>query len=167
MAEVLAEEHGGCLPVVFDDAFTNSDPDRVQKLQRMLDLAAVRGLQVIVLSCNPSEYTGLGAKTVTLAPPAAAKLIEISQVKQQQETPGSSTVSSGTRPNGTDNELQEHFVGTLEEMGGNAGNGSLRGKLGWDEETYSKIRGDLLSQGVIQTGRGRGGAVILTGKESV
>lgn len=167
MAEVLAEEHGGCLPVVFDDAFTNSDPDRVQKLQRMLDLAAVRGLQVIVLSCNPSEYTGLGAKTVTLAPPAAAKFSEIPHFKEQHASADASTVFSGTRPNGTDEKLQEHFVGTLEEMGGNAGNGSLRGKLGWDEETYAKIRGDLLSQGVIQTGRGRGGAVILTGKESV
>jgi len=167
MAEVLAEEHGGCLPVVFDDAFTNSDPDRVQKLQRMLDLAAVRGLQVIVLSCNPSEYTGLGAKTVTLAPPTAAKFIESSQGKEQQATAVSSTVASGSRPDGTDNALQKHFAGTLEEMGGNAGNGSLRGKLGWDEETYAKIKGDLLSQGVIQTGRGRGGVVILTGTEIV
>jgi energy-coupling factor transporter ATP-binding protein EcfA2 len=167
MAEVLAEEHGGCLPVVFDDAFTNSDPDRVQKLQRMLDLAAGRGLQVIVLSCNPSEYTGLGAKTVTLAPPAAATFIEVSRVKEQQEAAGSSTVYSGTRPNGKDDELQQHFVEILGEMGGNGGNGALRDKLGWDNETYAKIRGDLLSQGVIQTGRGRGGVVILTGTEIV
>ena len=133
----------------------------------MLDLAAGRGLQVIVLSCNPSEYTGLGAKTVTLAPPAAATFIDTLHVKEQQAAAGSSTVFSGTRPNGTNDELREHFVGTLEEIGGNAGNGSLRGKLGWDEETYAKIRGDLLSQGVIQTGRGRGGAVILTGTDIV
>jgi len=122
---------------------------------------------VIVLSCNPSEYTGLGAKTVTLAPPTAAKFIESSQGKEQQATAVSSTVASGSRPDGTDNALQKHFAGTLEEMGGNAGNGSLRGKLGWDEETYAKIKGDLLSQGVIQTGRGRGGVVILTGTEIV
>jgi len=76
-------------------------------------------------------------------------------------------VSSGTRPDGADDELREHFVETLEEMGGNAGNGALRGKLGWDEETYAKIRSALLSQGVIQTGPGRGGAVILTGTEIV
>jgi DNA repair exonuclease SbcCD ATPase subunit len=75
IAEVLAEEYGGCLPLVFDDAFTNSDPDRVLKLQRMLDLAAGRGLQVIVLSSNPSEYTGLRAKRVTLATPASATSI--------------------------------------------------------------------------------------------
>lgn len=68
MAEVLAADHGGCLPVVFDDAFAYSDPDRVTQLQRMLDLAAARGLQVIVLSCNPADYASLGAKTHILRP---------------------------------------------------------------------------------------------------
>lgn len=66
MAEVLAGDYGGCLPVVFDDAFAYSDPERVNQLQRMLDLAATRGLQVIVLSCNPADYASLGARTVTL-----------------------------------------------------------------------------------------------------
>jgi DNA repair exonuclease SbcCD ATPase subunit len=68
MAEVLAADHGGCLPVIFDDAFAYADPERVNQLQRMLDLAATRGLQVIVLTCNPSDYASLGAKTVTLSP---------------------------------------------------------------------------------------------------
>ena len=73
-AEILAGDHGGALPIVLDDAFAYSDPDRVQRLQAMLDLAARRGLQVIVLTCNPSDYITLGAATVTLrpAPPAAA-----------------------------------------------------------------------------------------------
>ncbi len=66
MAEILAADHDGCLPVVFDDAFTHSDPERVRTLQRMLDLAARRGLQVVLLTCAPSDYTGLGAATVTL-----------------------------------------------------------------------------------------------------
>jgi hypothetical protein len=66
MAEVLAGGHDGCLPVVFDDAFAFSDPERVQILQRMLDHAAIRGLQVIVLTCNPSDYGSLGAKQLTL-----------------------------------------------------------------------------------------------------
>ncbi len=64
IAELLAEEHGGSLPVVFDDAFVNTDPDRVEAVQRMLDLAAERGLQVIVLTSNPSDYASLGAKEV-------------------------------------------------------------------------------------------------------
>jgi DNA repair exonuclease SbcCD ATPase subunit len=67
MAEILAKDHGGCLPVVFDDAFTHSDPDRVRTLQRMLDLAATRGLQIVLLTCDPAGYAALGAKTVALA----------------------------------------------------------------------------------------------------
>ena len=66
MAEVLAESSDNCLPVVFDDAFAYSDPDRVTILQRMLDRAAARGLQIIVLSCNPSDYATLGAKSILL-----------------------------------------------------------------------------------------------------
>ena len=66
MAELLAADYDGCLPVVFDDAFAYSDPERVNQLQRMLDLAATRGLQIIVLTCNPTDYAALGAKTVAL-----------------------------------------------------------------------------------------------------
>jgi uncharacterized protein YhaN len=66
IAEVLAADHDGCLPVVFDDAFTHSDPERIRQLQRMLDLAATRGLQVIVLTCNPRDYSGFGAREISL-----------------------------------------------------------------------------------------------------
>jgi DNA repair exonuclease SbcCD ATPase subunit len=66
MAEVLAVDHGGSLPVVFDDAFAYADPERVKTLQRMLDLGASRGLQIIVLSCNPADYATLGARQADL-----------------------------------------------------------------------------------------------------
>lgn len=69
MAEILAENHDGTLPIVFDDAFTNADADRRQKLQRLLDLAADRGLQVVVFSCTPEAYAGLGARQVSLPSP--------------------------------------------------------------------------------------------------
>jgi hypothetical protein len=41
----------------------------------MLDLGASRGLQIIVLSCNPADYAALGARQVNLksAPPEAAR----------------------------------------------------------------------------------------------
>ena len=67
MAEILAEAYDGCLPIVLDDAFVNTDADRQRALQQMLDLAASRGLQMIVLACRPESYAGLGAKTVRLA----------------------------------------------------------------------------------------------------
>ena len=72
MAEVLAEQYDGCLPVVFDDAFVNSDEDRQHALQRLLDLAASRGVQVIVLACRPDNYATLGGVNVTLRDPPSA-----------------------------------------------------------------------------------------------
>jgi recombinational DNA repair ATPase RecF len=66
LAEILAADYDGCLPVVFDDAFAYADPERIESLQRMLDLGAVRGLQVIVLTCTPADYAGFGAGVVRL-----------------------------------------------------------------------------------------------------
>ena len=68
MADVLKAGHDGCLPLVFDDAFTNADPLRLARLQQMLALAVARGLQVIVLTCDPQSYSGLDGTTVNLAP---------------------------------------------------------------------------------------------------
>ena len=56
MADVLKGIHDGCLPLVFDDAFTNSDPERVQIVKQMLGTAVERGLQVILLTCDPGAY---------------------------------------------------------------------------------------------------------------
>ena len=67
MAEILATDHEGCLPLVFDDAFAYTDPIRVQSLQRMLNLAALRGLQVIVFTCTPDDYSAFGAKEYRLS----------------------------------------------------------------------------------------------------
>jgi DNA repair exonuclease SbcCD ATPase subunit len=72
IAELLAADHDGTLPVVFDDAFAYSDPQRVKALQSMLDLGASRGLQVIVLTCNPADYAGLGARAVDMGQAAQA-----------------------------------------------------------------------------------------------
>lgn len=68
MAEVLAANHEGSLPLILDDAFVNADPDRVLRLQTMLDLAATRGLQIIVLTCTPSDYASLGARHIKVPP---------------------------------------------------------------------------------------------------
>ncbi len=53
---------------MFDDAFVNADPERIQAVQRVLDLAARRGLQIIVLSCTPRAYGLLGAARIELEP---------------------------------------------------------------------------------------------------
>ena len=67
LAEILATDHDGSLPILFDDAFAYTDPTRTQSLQRMLDLAATRGLQIIVLTCTPADYSAFGAPEARLA----------------------------------------------------------------------------------------------------
>ena len=66
MADVLKEAHDGCLPLVFDDAFTNSDPERIDLVKRMLGTAVDRGLQVILLTCDPTAYGAFADAVVEL-----------------------------------------------------------------------------------------------------
>lgn len=66
MADVLKDGHDGCLPLVFDDAFTNSDPERVDLVKRMLGTAVERGLQVILLTCDPTAYGSFADAVVEL-----------------------------------------------------------------------------------------------------
>ena len=66
MADVLKGSHEGCLPLVFDDAFTNSDPERVQIVKQMLGTAVDRGLQVILLTCDPGAYGNWADRTICL-----------------------------------------------------------------------------------------------------
>ncbi len=60
--------------------------------------------------------------------------------------------------------LRERFVETLKELGGSAGNGRLRELLGWKEETYWRVQTELVDEGVVSVGRGRGGSVALSVK---
>jgi hypothetical protein len=165
MAEVLAADHDDCLPVVFDDAFAYSDPDRVQTLQRMLDVAAARGLQVIVLTCTPSDYTALGAQTISLRvsrspvahlarpSPEGADETEVEDAPAQPPM----AVTDGQR---------QMLLTALREAGGKAGNIALRETLGWNEETYEAVREVLVAAGEITPGRGRGGSVLIPGLAS-
>ena len=62
MAEVLAGSYNGCLPLVFDDAFSNVDPSRWNGLSDLLCRAEEQGLQLLVFSCDPSFTASLVAK---------------------------------------------------------------------------------------------------------
>ena len=66
LADTLRSGHDGCLPVVFDDAFTNSDPERLKLVQAMLRHAVDQGLQVVVLSCDGEDYRSIADAVVTL-----------------------------------------------------------------------------------------------------
>jgi len=161
LAEVLAADHGGCLPVVFDDAFAYSDPDRVQTLQRMLDLAAARGLQIIVLTCTPSDYSALGAHVISLRAPRPPALGAVSPFKAADDSElDSMDVPVSAQVLVTDNQ-RDALLNAVQQAGGKAGNMSLRQGLGWSEETYEAVRDALVSSGRIIPGRGRGGSVLL------
>ncbi|WP_296415604.1 hypothetical protein [Vulcanococcus sp. DEBay_Sum29NL08_54] len=56
MAEVLMGAYDGALPLVFDDAFTNTDRQRLDPLQAMLQRGMEQGIQIILLSCHPEDY---------------------------------------------------------------------------------------------------------------
>lgn len=58
-------------------------------------------------------------------------------------------------------EQVNRFKGTLVSLGGKSGNGPMIRKLGWSEEDYNWIKANLISEGVIRTGRGRGGSIYL------
>ena len=63
MADVLKDRHDHCLPLIFDDAFTNTDPERTPMVRKMLNTAVANGLQVILLTCDPQAYGSLSAET--------------------------------------------------------------------------------------------------------
>lgn len=66
MAELLAADHDNCLPLVLDDAFTHADKNRLEKLKSLLFQASQNGLQILLLSCHPENYSGLGASEAGL-----------------------------------------------------------------------------------------------------
>lgn len=56
---------------------------------------------------------------------------------------------------------QHQFVACLRELGGAAGNKSLRERLRWSERDYFTVQAELVVAEVVQRGKGRGGSVVL------
>ncbi len=165
IAELLAADHDNSLPVVLDDAFAYSDPERVNTLQRMLDLGASRGLQIIVITCNPSDYAALGARQIIL-PSAPFQSVRPSAdsppvVSGNANTTEIATAAPPVDPASVTDQDCEHFLAVLSNLGGKSGNVSLREHLGWDEEQYAAVKDQLIDRNRIIPGKGRGGSVIL------
>lgn len=190
MAEVLAANHGGSLPIILDDAFTNSDGDRIRKLRDMLYRATRNGLQVIVFSCNPGDYQGHGGKTVTLTPqltskqqptlaggallvanqgttPTPTQDFESNQEDEEQSDLASADNNSEGEPGGYESleithAQRDEFLAALREMPEHSsGNTALRKHLCWDEQLYNAVKDALILEGKLQAGRGKGGSVSL------
>lgn len=83
MAEVLKPAYDDILPLVFDDAFVNSDRERLTGLQRMLQRGMEQNIQLVVLSCHPDDYLKLLPSPVqadTEHPPDSAGGMEYGMV---------------------------------------------------------------------------------------
>ncbi|MFT9454142.1 MAG: class I SAM-dependent DNA methyltransferase [Komagataeibacter saccharivorans] len=63
--------------------------------------------------------------------------------------------------------LRDKFIAVLTELGGSAGNGRLRETLGWTDANYDAVKEELIAEGAVAPGRGRGGSVSLAGTEKV
>ena len=165
IAELLAADHDNSLPIVLDDSFAYSDPERVNTLQRMLDLGASRGLQIIVLTCNPSDYAALGARQIILTsePLRNATPVDRSQPAVSGNASSLETAGAGlsTNPTSIADQDCESFMAALSGLGGKSGNQSLRENLGWDEAKYTAVKDQLIAQNQIALGKGRGGSVAL------
>jgi DNA repair exonuclease SbcCD ATPase subunit len=61
MAEVLSKSHDGHLPVLFDDTFSYTDSENLNKVHLMLNHAAGKGLQVILFTHSPALFKAMGA----------------------------------------------------------------------------------------------------------
>jgi len=61
---------------------------------------------------------------------------------------------------------RHRFLDELRGLGGKAGNQSLRAALGWTEGYYRRIQSELLDEGRIESGRGRGGSVRIVTRPS-
>ena len=68
----------------------------------------------------------------------------------------------------TDDDLKAFETELLQHVpaSGSKGNVSLMRTLDWPEETYWLIRKRLIDNGVLETGRGKGGSVLRVGTES-
>ncbi len=62
------------VPVVIDDALGHSDPERLARLGAVFTAATAGGAagQVVVLTCTPERYHGVGAATVVALAPSKA-----------------------------------------------------------------------------------------------
>jgi hypothetical protein len=187
MVEILAARFAYTLPIVLDDAFAYSDPERLPRVHGMLDRAARNGVQVIILSCTPGDYLGLGGCTLLLSPPLSrreangAQSDDIGKTPEQEAPPkdiGAQDLapsvppevmpspSAVAAPPGSEimtDLLVATALDTIRANGGSMGNQSLRLSLGCSPEQYEQIKEALLLTKMVKRGAGRGGTLVLTG----
>jgi len=166
MAETIAARRvDGCLPVVFDDAFANLDPERLARLGLLLDAARSRGLQVIVLSCNDRDCGALGEDAlVRLQRPMAAAAMAPMATVEAPRIPailalaagagGGSAMSAAITVaavtlDATDEDDHALLLAQVPEGGDHTSTRAVRDALGWDLARFIFVRDALIQRGAI------------------
>ena len=124
----------------------------------MLDLAASRGLQVIVLSCTPADYGALGARSMVLR---REKMMPVPPSVPVHPAADRDLVLAALPAIEVTSEQRERLLNLLRESGGKAGNQKLREIAGWDESLYEAVKNNLVATRHIVVGPGRGGSIAL------
>jgi type I restriction enzyme M protein len=63
--------------------------------------------------------------------------------------------------------LKDKFIAVLTELDGTASNDRLYDILRWNETTYGAVKDELVAEGKVKRGRGRGGSVSLADRQEV
>lgn len=166
MAQTVAQRQAdGCLPVVLDDSFANVDPQRLRVVGDLIDLATRNGLQVILLTCNDRELTGLGdceRRELPRARFAGGMRPSMNrEMEDGEEAEAAEGVSRAGRPASVagdrsasgpgdvsvDAADEEAFVEALRLEGGSASTRRLREVLEWHVERFNAVRAALEHSG--------------------
>ena len=172
MAEVIAARRDDrCLPVVFDDAFANLDPGRLDRLGLLLDLARQRGLQMIVLTCNERDCGSLGEDAmVRLQRPRVASMESIAKnaddpaatapasrpaTRFLETTDGADRVAASattssqgvTAPSNSSDAAA--LLAQVPAGGSEISSRAVRSALDWDAERFNRVRDALVERGAL------------------
>lgn len=149
----LAGLHGEGVPLILDDAFGYSDPDRLEKLGAVLhDLD--RSTQVIVMTCVPERYQWVaGARVVSVVrdrevPAGALPSPAEREAPDEEAAPRASSESS---------DLAGSVLDCLQAAGRPLSRSEILAETGLSEAAWTRTIHELLARGlVVQSGQRRG-----------
>lgn len=142
---------GEGVPVVLDDAFSYSDPDRLARLCLALDRVGEMG-QAVLLTCDPDRYRALGGATIARVDRQhitrrvmASAVTERSwpQVEDGGPTPGAMAGQAADSP-------EERVLLALRESGGQMGKSVLLAVAQLSEDEWPGVIRNLLTSGRIK-----------------
>jgi len=155
----LAAADGEGVPLVLDDAFGYSDPDRLERLGSVLRDVADGG-QVIVLTCVPDRYRWVsGADTVRVERDRGGgdEEGEDEAREEEGEVPAPLPPRASPVPDAEEGAWRAAVLRSLEEAGQPLGKGEILDRAGVPVAAWTRVIRALIDAGlVVQSGTRRG-----------